>query len=230
MSGLPDVEEIRSVSKFGLSVGDGRLPGGHGHLPGAPAGRRAAHRRPEAIPEGYGEPGDGAHRHGPRRDLPVRGPRASRRALRARRTRVLVAHGAPHVLDWFVAYQLQSVSRASSRSTPSAASSRPTRCRSTRERSWRLPLLARPSCSRRSQHNNRNVGGGYLVRNRRAGRDPRRGARHGPRGHRPGRRARTSETGRRSTSATWRRCSSPPWSARAWSPATAGARRWSASS
>jgi cobalt-zinc-cadmium resistance protein CzcA len=56
MSGVPEVEEIRSLSKFGLSVVTVVFHDGDRHLLGAPDGQRAAHRGARRDPGGFGEP------------------------------------------------------------------------------------------------------------------------------------------------------------------------------
>ena len=84
MSGLPDVEQIRSISKFGISVVTIVFHEGTDiYRARQLVGERLA-RAAEAIPPGYGTPDARADRDGAGRGLPVPGQgdaasRASRR-------------------------------------------------------------------------------------------------------------------------------------------------------
>jgi cobalt-zinc-cadmium resistance protein CzcA len=72
MSGLPGIDEIRSISRPGLSAVDGRLRRRRRHLLRPPARRRAAAAGARPDPRVGGRARDGTDLDGPRRDLPVR--------------------------------------------------------------------------------------------------------------------------------------------------------------
>ena len=98
MSGLPRIEEIRSVSKFGLSVVTVVFEEGSDiYWARQLVGERLTEAR-EAIPEGYGEPEIGPISSGLGEiyQFEVRGPGHSAMELRT-------------ILDWDIAYQLRSV-------------------------------------------------------------------------------------------------------------------------
>ena len=101
MSGLPDVEQIRSISKFGISVvtivfHEGTDIYRARQLVGERLGRAAA-----AIPPGYGTPtlGPIATALGEVFQFQVRASKESKLTPMELRT----------LLDWFIAYQLRSV-------------------------------------------------------------------------------------------------------------------------
>ena len=124
MSGLPRLAEVRSISRFGLVGGDRGVRGRHGHLLRPPARERAAAGRARRHPRGLRRARAGPGLDRPGRDLPVRGARPGQEPDGA-------AHD-PGVGDRTAPAPR---SRAWWRSTPSAASSRPTRCSSSR-RAW----------------------------------------------------------------------------------------------
>ncbi len=164
MAGLPDVEEIRSVSKFGLSVVTVVFREGSDIYRARQLVQERLGEAREAIPEGYGTPEMGpiATGLGEIYQFEVRGEPAcpstddtpecySPMELRT-------------ILDWFVAYQLKSVPGVVEINTfggelktyevapdPAALQSHD------------LPLA---QLFEVLEHNNRNVGGAYLVRSR----------------------------------------------------------------
>ncbi len=98
MSGLPAIEEVRSVSKFGLSVVTVVFEEGTDiYWARQLVGERLTEAR-EQIPEGYGEPGMGPISTGLGEiyQFEVRGENHSPMELRS-------------ILDWYVNYQLRSV-------------------------------------------------------------------------------------------------------------------------
>ena len=114
MSGLPDVEQIRSISKFGISVVTIVFDEGTDiYRARQLVGERLA-RAAEAIPEGYGTPtlGPIATALGEIFQFEVKAAHESGVSAMELRT----------ILDWFVAYQLRGRARASPRSTRTAAS------------------------------------------------------------------------------------------------------------
>lgn len=127
MSGLPDIEEIRSVSKFGLSAVTVVFEEDTDIYRARQLVQERLTEAREAIPAGYGTPEMGpiATGLGEIYQFEVRGE-------------PMCAPGAADtddcyspmelrtILDWFVAYQFKSV-RASWKSTPLVVSSRPTR-------------------------------------------------------------------------------------------------------
>jgi cobalt-zinc-cadmium resistance protein CzcA len=164
MAGLPDIEEIRSVSKFGLSAVTIVFEEGTDIYRARQLVQERLSEAREAIPQGYGIPEMGpiATGLGEIYQFQVRGEPAcvegqdtpdcySPMELRT-------------VLDWFVAYQLKSVPGVVEVNTfggqlktyevqpdPGAL------------QSHNLPL---PELFEALERNNRNVGGAYLVRNR----------------------------------------------------------------
>ena len=164
MAGLPDIEEIRSVSKFGLSVVTVVFREGTDIYRARQLVQERLGEAREAIPEGYGTPEMGpiATGLGEIYQFEVRGEPAcpstddtpecySPMELRT-------------ILDWFVAYQLKSVPGVVEINTfggelktyevaPDLVALQ----------SHNLPLA---ELFEVLEHNNRNVGGAYLVRNR----------------------------------------------------------------
>ena len=111
MSGLPGITDIRSVSRFGLSSVYIYFEEGMDLYFVAPAGPGASAGRAGGDSRRLRHAGHGADQHRPRRDLPVRGARRGQ-----------VADGsAQHPR---VGHRVSSCGRcrASSRSTPTAAS------------------------------------------------------------------------------------------------------------
>ena len=98
MSGLPDVEEIRSISKFGISVVTIVFREGTDLYRARQLVGERLSRAAEAIPPGYGTPAMGpmATALGEVLQFEVRGTGVSPMELRT-------------ILDWFVAYQLRGV-------------------------------------------------------------------------------------------------------------------------
>lgn len=164
MAGLPDIEEIRSVSKFGLSAVTVVFVEGTDIYRARQLVQERLSEAREAIPEGYGTPEMGpiATGLGEIYQFQVRGEPAcgaekdtpdcySPMELRT-------------ILDWFVAYQLKSVPGVVEVNTfggqlktyevqPDPAALQ----------SHNLPLS---ELFEALERNNRNVGGAYLVRNR----------------------------------------------------------------
>jgi cobalt-zinc-cadmium resistance protein CzcA len=164
MAGLPDLEEIRSVSKFGLSAVTVVFEEGTDIYRARQLVQERLAEARDAIPEGYGDPEMGpiATGLGEIYQFEVRGEPAcpsdsdtetcySPMELRT-------------ILDWFVAYQLKAVPGVVEVNTfggelktyevqpdPFAL------------RSHKLPLSV---LFENLERNNRNVGGAYLVRNR----------------------------------------------------------------
>jgi cobalt-zinc-cadmium resistance protein CzcA len=164
MAGLPDLEEIRSVSKFGLSAVTVVFEEGTDIYRARQLVQERLAEARDAIPEGYGDPEMGpiATGLGEIYQFEVRGEPAcpsdsdtdtcySPMELRT-------------ILDWFVAYQLKAVPGVVEVNTfggelktyevqpdPFAL------------RSHNLPLSV---LFENLERNNRNVGGAYLVRNR----------------------------------------------------------------
>ena len=165
MAGIPDIEEVRSVSKFGLSAVTVVFEEGTDiYRARQLVGERLVEAR-EAIPEGYGTPEMGpiATGLGEIYQFEVRGEPSC-------------PPGGPDtddcytpmelrtILDWFVAYQLKSVPGVVEINTfggelktyevaPDPAALQ----------SYNLPLAV---LFEALENNNRNVGGAYLVRNR----------------------------------------------------------------
>ena len=164
MAGLPNLEEIRSVSKFGLSAVTVVFTEGTDiYRARQLVSERLAEAR-EAVPTGYGEPEMGpiATGLGEIFQFEVRGePMCGAGPDRAD---CFTPMELRTTLDWFVAYQLKSVPGVVEVNTfggelktyevqpdPFAL------------RSYDLPLAA---VFEALERNNRNVGGAYLVRNR----------------------------------------------------------------
>lgn len=164
MAGLPDIEEIRSVSKFGLSAVTVVFEEGTDIYRARQLVQERLSEAREGIPQGYGTPEMGpiATGLGEIYQFQVRGEPAcaegedSPDCYSPMELRTL--------LDWFVAYQLKSVPGVVEVNTfggqlktyevqpdPGAL------------RSHNLPLA---ELFEALERNNRNVGGAYLVRNR----------------------------------------------------------------
>lgn len=165
MAGLPDIEEIRSVSKFGLSAVTVVFSEETDiYRARQLVGERLVEAR-EAIPEGYGTPEMGpiATGLGEIYQFEVRGdPMCPPEGLD--RDDCYTPMELRTLLDWFVAYQLKSVPGVVEINTfggelktyevapdPVAL------------QAHNLPLSV---LFEALEHNNRNVGGAYLVRNR----------------------------------------------------------------
>ena len=164
MAGVPDLEEIRSVSKFGLSAVTIVFKEGTDVYRARQLVQERLSDVREAIPPGYGTPEMGPITTGLGVvfQFEVRGTPACKpgeRALRCYSPMELRT-----ILDWFVAYQLKSVSGVVEVNTfggelktyevqpdPRAL------------QAHRVPLSELFDAL---EKNNRNVGGAYLVRNR----------------------------------------------------------------
>ena len=152
MSGLPDVEEVRSVSKFGLSVVTVVFfEGTDIYAARTLVSERLAEAR-EAIPEGYGQPEMGpiATGLGEIYQFEVRGEGYSPMELRT-------------LLDWTINYQLRSV--------PGVVE---VNAFGGELKSYQVTLLpdrltaygiSVGEVAEALERNNRNVGGGYLIHN-----------------------------------------------------------------
>ena len=101
MSGLPDVEQIRSMSKFGVSVVTIVFKEGTDIYRARQLVGERLPRAAEAIPAGYGTPMLGPDRHGAGRSLSVPGQGDPESGMTLMELRTL--------LDWFIAYQLRRV-------------------------------------------------------------------------------------------------------------------------
>lgn len=165
MAGLPDIEDIRSVSKFGLSAVTIVFEEGTDiYRARQLVGERLVEAR-EAIPEGYGTPEMGPIATGlgeiyqfEVKGEPMCAPEGPDTA------ECYTPMELRTILDWFVAYQLKSVPGVVEINTfggelktyevaPDPAALQ----------AHNLPL---PELFDALEHNNRNVGGAYLVRNR----------------------------------------------------------------
>ena len=152
MSGLPGITDIRSVSRFGLSAVYIYF---EENLDLYFVRRLVLERLPDAraaIPAGLGTPIDGPHQQRAGRDLSVRG--AWRRA---------VADGPALASSNGTSPSSSGRCPASSRSTRTAANSRPTRCRSTRTSSSRYNISLE-TVFEALEGNNANAGGAYIER------------------------------------------------------------------
>ena len=164
MAGLPDLEEIRSVSKFGLSaVTIVFVEGTDIYRSRQLVSERLSEAR-EAIPQGYGTPEMGpiATGLGEIYQFEVKGEPACNGG--ADRDDCYSPMELRTILDWFVAYQLKSVpgvvevnSFGGELKTYEVAPD------PAALRSHNLPL---GRLFEALERNNRNVGGAYLVRNR----------------------------------------------------------------
>jgi len=150
MSGLPRVEEIRSVSKFGLSVVTVVFEEGTDvYWARQLVSERLSEAR-EAIPDGYGEPGMGPISTGLGEiyQFEVRGPGRTPMELR-------------DLLDWTVAYQLRSVPGVVE--VNSFGGELRTYQVTLDARKLRSHGVSLATVFEALERNNRNVGGGYIV-------------------------------------------------------------------
>lgn len=150
MSGLPKVEQIRSVSKFGLSVVTVVFEEGTDiYWARQLVGERLSEAR-DAIPEEYGEPGMGPISSGLGEiyQFEVRGDGYSPMELR-------------DILDWTVGYQLRSVPGVVEvNSFGGELRTYQATIDPRKLRSYGIPLA---KVFGALEQNNRNVGGGYIV-------------------------------------------------------------------
>lgn len=150
MSGLPKVEQIRSVSKFGLSVVTVVFEEGTDiYWARQLVGERLSEAR-DAIPEEYGEPGMGPISSGLGEiyQFEVRGEGYSSMELR-------------DILDWNVGYQLRSVPGVVE--VNSFGGELRTYQVSLDPRKLRSYGISLTTVFEALEQNNRNVGGGYIV-------------------------------------------------------------------
>lgn len=164
MAGVPDLEEVRSVSKFGLSNVTVVFEEGTDIYRARQVVQERLTEAREAIPEGYGSPEMGpiATGLGEIYQFEVRGEPAcpssedtpdcySPMELRT-------------ILDWFVAYQLKSVPGVVEVNT--FGGELQTYQVAPDPEALRAHGLSLPELFEVLEANNRNVGGAYLVRNR----------------------------------------------------------------
>lgn len=150
MSGLPKVEQIRSVSKFGLSVVTVVFEEGTDiYWARQLVGERLSDAR-DSIPEGYGEPGMGPISSGLGEiyQFEVRGEGYSPMELR-------------DILDWNVGYQLRSVPGVVE--VNSFGGELRTYQATLDPRKLRSYGISLATIFAALEQNNRNVGGGYIV-------------------------------------------------------------------
>ena len=153
MSGLPDVEQIRSVSKFGVSVVTIVFKEGTDIYRARQLVGERLSRAAEAIPAGYGTPtlGPIATALGEVFQFQVKATRESGISLMELRT----------LLDWFVAYQLRRVEGVTEINAHGGEMKtyevEPDPDKMTARRLSMTDLFAA------LRSNNANVGGGYLV-------------------------------------------------------------------
>ncbi len=150
MSGLPKVEQIRSVSKFGLSVVTVVFEEGTDiYWARQLVGERLSEAR-DAIPEEYGEPGMGPISTGLGEiyQFEVRGEGYSPMELR-------------DILDWNVGYQLRSVPGVVE--VNSFGGELRTYQATLDPRKLRSYGISLATVFEALEQNNRNVGGGYIV-------------------------------------------------------------------
>ncbi|HPF13114.1 MAG TPA: CusA/CzcA family heavy metal efflux RND transporter, partial [Planctomycetota bacterium] len=150
MSGLPKIEQIRSVSKFGLSVVTVVFEEGTNlYWARQLVGERLAEAR-DAIPAEYGKPGMGPISTGLGEiyQFEVRGDGYSPMQLR-------------DILDWTVAYQLRSVPGVVE--VNSFGGELRTYQATLDPRKLRSYGLSLGTVFEALENNNRNVGGGYIV-------------------------------------------------------------------
>ena len=215
MAGLPDVEEIRSVSKFGLSAVTVVFDEGSDIYRARQLVQERLAEAREAIPEGYGTPEMGpiATGLGEIYQFEVRGePMCSAGGVDT--DDCYSPMELRTILDWFVAYQLKSVPGVVEINTfggelktyevvPDPAALQ----------AHKLPLSELFAAL---EQNNRNVGGAYLVRATAS-----RSSFVEAGSSRASKTWATSSCGRlrtarRSTRATLRHCTSHRWCAKAW--------------
>lgn len=150
MSGLPKIEQIRSVSKFGLSVVTVVFEEGTDiYWARQLVGERLSEAR-DAIPEEYGEPGMGPISTGLGEiyQFEVRGEGYSPMELR-------------DILDWNVGYQLRSVPGVVE--VNSFGGELRTYQATLDPRKLRSHGISLTTVFEALEQNNRNVGGGYIV-------------------------------------------------------------------
>ncbi|MGH1348819.1 MAG: efflux RND transporter permease subunit [Nannocystales bacterium] len=164
MAGIPDLEEIRSVSKFGLSVVTVVfLEGTDIYRARQLVQERLAEAR-EAIPEGYGDPEMGpiATGLGEIYQFEVRGDPAC--PTTEDTPDCYTPMELRTILDWFVAYQLKSVPGIVEVNTfGGELKTYEVQPDPVALRAHRLPLS---ELFEALERNNRNAGGAYLERNR----------------------------------------------------------------
>jgi len=151
MSGLPDVEQIRSISKFGISVVTVVFQEGTDIYRARQLVGERLTKAADAIPKGYGTPtlGPISTALGEIFQFQVRGKGVSAMELRS-------------ILDWFVSYQLRSVPGVTEINTQGGEL-----------KTFQVELdpdkldqyhLSMTQVFDALKGNNANVGGGYLVR------------------------------------------------------------------
>jgi len=153
MAGLPDLEEVRSVSKFGLSAVTVVFEEGTDIYRARQLVQERLPEVRESIPEGYGDPEMGPISTGLGEiyQFEVRGTGQSPMELRT-------------ILDWYVAYQLKSVPGVVEINTFGGE----VKTYEVRPRPEALIAhgIAIPQIYEAIERNNRNAGGAYLVRHR----------------------------------------------------------------
>ncbi len=154
MSGLPDVEQIRSVSKFGVSVVTIVFREGTDIYRARQLVGERLPRAAEAIPSGYGNP--------------MLGPIATALGevfqfeVKATRESGLTPMDLRTLLDWFIAYQLRSVEGVTEINAHGGEmKTYQVEVDPDRLATYRLSMTELFNALR---SNNANVGGGYLVR------------------------------------------------------------------
>jgi heavy metal efflux system protein len=164
MAGLPDLEEIRSVSKFGLSVVTVVFTEGTDIYRARQLVQERLTEARQAIPEGYGEPEMGpiATGLGEIYQFEVRGEPAC--PLEEDTPDCYTPMELRTILDWFVAYQLKSVPGVVEINT--FGGQLKTYQVEVDSDALRAHHLSLSELFEAIEHNNRNVGGAYLVRNR----------------------------------------------------------------
>lgn len=165
MAGLPDLEDIRSVSKFGLSAVTIVFEEGTDiYRARQLVGERLSEAR-EAIPQGYGEPEMGpiATGLGEIYQFEVRGEPMCP-AGEADTDSCYTPMELRTILDWFVAYQLKGVPGVVEVNT--FGGELKTYEVQIDPMAMRAHNLALAELFEALAHNNRNAGGAYLVRNR----------------------------------------------------------------
>lgn len=164
MSGLPRLESVRSVSKFGLSAVTVVFEEGSDiYRARQLVGERLAEAR-EAIPSGYGTPEMGpiATGLGEIYQFEVRGEPAC--ATKDDTPECYTPMELRTLLDWFVAYQLKSVPGVVEINT--FGGELKTYQVAPDPNALRAHGLSLPTLFEALETNNRNVGGAYLERNR----------------------------------------------------------------
>ncbi|MGE3822427.1 MAG: efflux RND transporter permease subunit, partial [Isosphaeraceae bacterium] len=154
MSGLPDVEEIRSISKFGISVVTIVFEEGTDIYRARQLVGERLTRAAEAIPPGYGTPtlGPIATALGEVYQFQIKAAEGSGYSPMDLRT----------ILDWFVAFQLRKVPGVTEiNSHGGHLKTYQVELDPDRLNNYRLPISEVFDALRT---NNANVGGGYLVR------------------------------------------------------------------